>query len=347
MKLSSLSGLNSSLPNHSIKTELVAGNDGKSLVLVNGRPLQIDTNAEALPKSVVSANQAQTESLVSQPGQILARAGLENTQENQELLQTMRQYGVPLTPENAGKAAAVAAAMPSFSLDSSALGAVVLVLLRRLPFDSAELVHKYLGGKLKFATLFQENPQLAEVFRENRGLADVLQRLQQMMTQREKQSFLPALKDGEDIKGLTENLLLQELMSETGNLQKENQVYFQWPIFWANRDLPDTLEGEAFFKNGKEQGFCLRLLVSPPSLGQIEVAMNHLDQALWVHFGADQGVLEDIRSIFPLLLSQLENAGFAQVRLTAGKLRKIEHFLLEAVTPTDSSPSLAKLDIRV
>lgn len=350
MKLFSISAISNLLPGQPVKAEVVASHGGKNLVMVNGRPVQMDASVDhqsslkALsgPVSVAANATAQIS-----PEQILAQAGLEKNDSNLQLIETMRQHGVPLTPENAGKAAAIAASMPSFDMSRAALSSVVLVMLRRLPADSAELIHDYLSGRLRYAHLFGENKQLGEVLRLNASFADVLKQFQQMLGERSRAALSFTEAETKSFKGLAENLLLQELLSETAHDNQENRIYFQWPLFWANAELPDTLEGEAFFTKDREQGFCLRLLVSPPALGQIEVAMNQLDQALWMHFGVDEAVIEDIRAIFPLLTAKLENEGFPQVRLTVGKLRHIDNFLLEPVVGPEAPFPAAKLDLRV
>lgn len=353
MELFSISALSNLLPGQPVKAEVVASHGGKTLVMVNGRPVQMDAVVDQQSSlKALGGQSAVTVNASAQinPEQILAQAGLEKNEQNLQLLETMRRHGVPLTPENIGKAATIAASMPSFDMSRAALSSVVLVMLRRLPPESAELIHDYLSGRLRYAHLFGENKQLGGVLRLSASFADVLKQFQQMLSERGRASLPFAENETKTIKGLADNLLLQELLSESAHDNQENRIYFQWPLFWANADLPDTLEGEAFFTKNREQGFCLRLLVSPPSLGQIEVAMNQLDQALWVHFGVNEKVIEDIRAIFPLLSARLESAGFAQLRLTVGKLRHIESFILEPVfghEGPEPTPPAAKLDLRV
>jgi hypothetical protein len=228
------------------------------------------------------------------------------------------------------------------------LSTVALLILRRLPLESTPLLFDYLSGKLKYAQLFGEDHELGRVMRTSAGFADILKQLRQMLGERRGIEHPLRHISGEAGEKLAENLMLQDLLTEAGSSSQESRVYFQWPLFWANQSLPDTLEGEAFFMPGdKEQGFCLRLLVEPPSLGKMEVAMNQLDKTLWVHFGADSEVLSDIRSIFPALSARLQSEGFAEVRLTLGKLRKIEHFLLEPHAEPELPGKPHKLDLRV
>ena len=350
MDIFSISALSNLFPGQPVKAEVVASSEGKSLVMVNGRPIQVDsaiTGGELSKVAAVEGNVAAVNAVQISPERILSQAGLEKNEQNLQILEALRQYGVPLTPENAGKAAAIAATMPEFALNRVALGTVALLLLRRLPLDSAPLLYDYLNDKLRFGHLLGEDHELGKVLRTSAGFADILKQLHQMLTKRQKIEHPLRKIKAETSEKLAENLMLQDLLTEAGEAGQESRIYFQWPLFWANQDLPDTLEGEAFFMPGdKKQGFCLRLLVSPPSLGKIEVAMNQLEQTLWVHFGADPGVLGDIRSIFPLLSARLETSGFAEVRLTTGKLRKIEHFLLESVQEHAVSDSSRKLDLR-
>ncbi len=349
MDISSISALGRLLPDQPVKAEVVASSGGKSLVLVNGRPVQVDADisAQAQLRSPAPAAGAVNQVAVS-PEQILSQAGLEKNEQNLQLIETLRQYGIPLTPENTGKAAAAAATLPQFAMNRMALGTVALLILRRLPLEAAPLLYDYLNGKLKYANLFGEDHELGRVMRTSAGFADILKQLRQMLGERQNIEHPLRHISGEAGEKLAENLMLQDLLTEAGSSSQESRVYFQWPLFWANQPLPDTLEGEAFFMPGdKEQGFCLRLLVEPPTLGKMEVAMNQLDKTLWVHFGADPEVLGDIRSIFPALSDCLKNQGFAEVRLTLGKLRKIEHFLLEPHDEPELPGKAHKLDLRV
>lgn len=349
MKLSSTLPISPNLSLGPVRAELVASSGGKSLVMLNGMPVQVDTDLKgnaALAKSLAQKGGASQSSLQVSPERLLAESGIEKNETSLQLIETMREFGVPLNSENLGKAVAAAAAMPSFALNRAALSAVVLLLLKRLPVADAGLIHDYLSGKLKFAGLFARSELLRSLLPpESASLAEVLQKLQQMLSQRGRVN-LPG-GTGESIDDLSANLYLQELLSSQGGEGQENRLYFQWPLFWSEQSLPDTLEGEASFAGGGRQGFCLRLLLNPPTLGQIEVAMNCLDNALWVHFGVATEVIDEVQALFPGLQGRLEASGFAQVRLTIGKIREIESFFLVRLEETAVVSQSARVDVKV
>ncbi len=348
MKLLSISAINNLLPGQPVKTEIVARSGERSLAIINGRPMQIEGDAAGgkASKSLDSQPFGSAAGPTVTPEKLLASAGLERNQTNLQLIETLRQYGIALIAENLAKAATVAIDLPAFSHSIAARQAMALTLLRRLNPDKAALLESYFQGKLKFSVIFSGNPELIEIFRERSGIAEILKRLQQMLQTRGRESGLNLKDLAKKFEGLAKNLRFQELMSEPANQNHENRVYFQWPFFWHGSELPDTLEGEAFFMNGKEQGFCLRLLVCPPSLGQIEVAMNQLEESLWVHFGVQPEIAESIPAVFPALQEGLAREGFTRVRLTAGRIREIESFLLEASTE-DKSPPVSRVDLKI
>ncbi|MFZ5952369.1 MAG: hypothetical protein ACOYXC_16835 [Candidatus Rifleibacteriota bacterium] len=348
MKLFSISAINNLSPGHLGKAEIVARSGERSLAIINGRPMQIATDSSGNKAAKTSESQSVASGAppTMTPEKLLATAGLEKNQTNLQLIETLRQYGIALTAENLAKAASTAMNLPAFSQSIAARQAMALTLLRRLQPEKAALIESYFQGKLKFSSIFSGNPELTEIFREKSGIADILKRLQLMLQTRGRESGGNLEEVGEKFEGLAKSLLFQELMTEPANQHQENRVNFQWPFFWHGSELPDTLEGEAFFLNGKEQGFCLRLLVCPPSLGQIEVAMNQLEDSLWVHFGVQPEMVESIPAVFPALQEGLAGAGFAKVRLTAGRIREIESFLLE-VAAEDRTIAAARVDLKI
>lgn len=330
--------------------------DGKSLVMLNGRPVEVDGNLEnnaslAGKLAERGINLESAESSFSVPTRkLLAEAGVEQNQNNRQLLDSLREFGIPLSSENIRKAVAIASAIPGFDLNKVNLSTVALLLLKRLPVQSAALVKKYLSGKLSFAQILgQPDSKLSALFRQNWNLGNVLEKLQQFLTQRESaESFLTS-SENEGLEEMLSSLQLQELLSEQAQGSRENRVYFQWPVFWSGQELPDTLEGEAFFQENEEdkQGFCLRMLVSPPALGQIEVAMNSLEKRLWVHFGVQPESLDSIKSIFEVIRTKLLDSDFVEVRLTAGVIRKLEGFFLEKTEPKSDLKSEKRIDLKV
>lgn len=338
MRIFSTTSLNNLFGGQSVKAELVANAGGKSLVMLNGMPVQVDgdlKNSAALTgklaESGVQVTVEADQTFSASPEKILSEAGLENNDKNQQLLNSLREYGVPLTPENLRKASQVAASMPDFALNRANLAAVALVLLRKLPAKSGELVRDYLSGKLKFSEIFGKmGNDMAAILKENWSAARVFENLQRLLAEQTRLPFSSSSKEAEAIEEFMSSLQLQELLSEHGEGRIENKIFFQWPLFWANQELPDTLEGETYFMDNEsgEQGFCMRMLVCPPSLGEIEVAMNRLKEMLWIHFGAQSASIDHIRGILPLLKSRLNACGFEDVRLTVGKIRNLDNFFL-------------------
>jgi len=101
--------------------------------------------------------------------------------------------------------------------------------------------------------------------------------------------------------------------------------------------------------NDPEQGFSLRLLVKPPSLGRIEVALHQLKKNLWVHFGVESTVIDQVRSLFPLLQERLAGQDWEQLRFTIGRVRLLNDFFSssEEPQPADSRQKNSRIDLRV
>ena len=130
-------------------------------------------------------------------------------------------------------------------------------------------------------------------------------------------------------KDVVENLGLQELLSNMPDANNDGSIYFQWPIFWNGQELPDCLEGEAFFpnKNNQKEGFCLRILVTPPNLGQTEISLTTKEKELYVHFGVNEKLMDAFRSIFNSIRENILAAGdYESVQFTIGRNREHRNF---------------------
>ena len=128
---------------------------------------------------------------------------------------------------------------------------------------------------------------------------------------------------------VAENLALQELFSNLPDANNDGNIYFQWPIFWNGQELPDCLEGEAFFpnKNNQKEGFCLRILVTPPNLGQTEISLTTKGKELYVHFGVNEKLMDSFRSIFaPIRENILALGDYESVQFTIGRNREHRNF---------------------
>ena len=148
---------------------------------------------------------------------------------------------------------------------------------------------------------------------------------------------------------LAEVFALQELLDASGTGDQEHRIYFQWPMYWADQEVPDTLEGEAFFSGNddRERGFSLRVLVSPPALGTCELHLHALRDTLWIHLGAER---EDVPALFldgvEPLKQRLAALGWASVRCTARVMKPRASFLSPAA-PARSQPLPGGINIRV
>lgn len=321
-------------------TEVFASVGDKSLVLVNGRPVQVDAH--------VALNTEQSYQVAVSTDKILAQAGLEKTSTNQSIVETLREYGVALTSENLKQAAAFAKTLPGFAADKLNLATIALMILKGIDQKNAALIKEYIAGKFEFAEILKNiPPQLLAELKGNWQSGRLFARIQNLISDQGAARFFS--EDTDILEELVGSLKLQEVLSSAEGQKRENTFYFQWPVFWSDRDLPDTLEGEAFYGDPDEQGFCLRLLFEPPSLGSVEVALNSISEKLWVHFGCDTEVISDIKSIFPVLHESLLAQGFKEVRITIGKIRNLNNFF-QAVgknnllkQQTDSK----KIDLRI
>ena len=90
------------------------------------------------------------------------------------------------------------------------------------------------------------------------------------------------------------------------------------------------------------------MLVKPPSLGPVEVALHQLKKNLWVHVGVETAVVEQVRSLFPLLQERLAGQDWEQLRFTVGKVRLLSDFFgAEEPAAPASSQKTGRIDLRV
>jgi hypothetical protein len=313
---------------------LIASSEGKALLLINGRPIQVSQNSQAKPQNNFATNSPNTSAKNApalEPAQLLSKAGIPQTKANLKLIGALKEYSIVLNPQNIKEAALIAAKIPGFIGEQINLKTLALILQKNLPTSSSQLVKKYLAGELSFAQLLKSaSPELIGSLKKDWNLISVIDKIKHLILQGNTRQTGEAFNKGELAEKLASNLQFQEILSRQQSPDQETRLYFQWPLFWSNEELPDSLEGEAYFFADKErnQGFSLRMLVEPESLGQIEVAMNYMEDELWVHFGTQQKSLADIKSIFSALKTGLQKAGFKKVRLTAGLIRDLDNFLL-------------------
>ncbi|PKL45391.1 MAG: hypothetical protein CVV42_18400 [Candidatus Riflebacteria bacterium HGW-Riflebacteria-2] len=341
-----------------VNAEVIASEGGRSLVLVNGMPANVAGSfpvghqmsgrlaATAGGFNIIAADNSGGVSAEK----LLANAGIHEG--GNELTAAFRRYGIALTQENLTLAGELLKSLPGVALDRLNAGVIALLLAKKLPAAAFSLLRDYLGGNLKFETLFAglDKAALASL-RVAWGQGKMMEALQQLL-KNGMSSIRPAdFLSGEKAEEFVVSLQFQEIMTRPSDNSNEGRMYFQWPLFWHGQDLPDTLEGEAFIPDGNdpEQGFSLRLLVKPPSLGRIEVAMHQLKKNLWVHFGVETEVIEQMRALFPLLQERLAGQDWEQMRFTVGRVRLLNDFFSSAedATAPDTGQKSGRIDLRV
>lgn len=356
MKLYSLPNISELGAGKNVRAEVVASEGGRSLVLLNGVPTHAD--GEFPVGHSLSGRLAATDGgfkIVASDNSsgVSAEKMLENAgihEGGPELTGAFRRYGVPMTQENLKVAGELLLQLPGAAADRQNFNLVALLLARRLGISASGLLKDYLAGNLKFDHLFAGLSRSAQqALQQSWGQGKMLEMLQQLI----KQGGSATSAELAQLAGKTDefvaNLQLQEMLTVPPDQLNEGRIYFQWPVFWHGQELPDTLEGEAFMPGGGniEHGFSLRLLISPPSLGSVEVAMHQLKQNLWVHFGAESESLDSIRSIFPALRERLLGPDYDSVRLTAGNVRLLQNFFCSSpeIDPAPR-PEIPRIDLR-
>jgi len=235
------------------------------------------------------------------------------------------------------------------SLNRLNASVIALMLAKKIPSVGFSLLRDYLGGNLKFSVLFAglEKSVLAGL-RESWSQGRLMEALQQLIKEGMAGVRPAGLVPDDGVEEFVSSLQLQEMLTRQADAGSEARMYFQWPLFWQGQDLPDTLEGEAYIPDGNdpEQGFSMRLLVRPPSLGQVEVSLHQLKKNLWVHFGVDTTVIDQVRTIFPLLQKQLADQQWEQLRFTVGKVRLLQDFFSSAEEIVGLSQNPGRIDLR-
>ncbi len=357
MKIYSLPHIAELSAGRQVNAEVVASEGGRSLVLVNGVPADADGSypvGHQLSGRLAASDGgfriiASDNSGGVTAEKLLANAGIHEG--GSELAGALRRYGVALSQENLKLAGEIIKSLPEAALTRINAGVIALLLAKKLPATAFSLLRDYLGGNLKFAALFAGLDKGAlTTLRQAWGQGRLLEALQQLIKDGMAGNRSVGMLAGESIEEFVINLQLQEMLTCQAENGSEARMYFQWPLFWHGQDLPDTLEGEAFIPDGNdpEQGFSLRLLVNPPSLGQVEVALHQLKKNLWVHFGVESSVIEQVREVFPLLQQSLAEQDWEHLRFTVGKVRLLSDFFssAEEVLP-DTDQKSGRIDLRI
>lgn len=333
MKLSLPSNPAEALPGRAVRAEVVASEGGRSLVMVNGRPMHVAGEYQAGQQvngrlaataggfSIIAADNSEGVSAEK----LLQNAGLHES--GPQLTAAFKSYGVPVTSENLQLAAELIKQLPQ---GAGSPELIALLIARKLPAGAAPLLLDYLNGKIKFAALFASLEKSSQAsLQTSWGQGKLMDALLAIIRDGQAGGSSKVRQLAGKLEDWVAGLKLQEVFSTPPDGSNEGRIYFQWPIFWHGQDVPDTLEGEAFVPAGsdKEQGFSLRLLVNPPALGQVEVALNQQQRSLWVHFGVAEPMITSFTGIFSTIRDRLLASGdYDQIRLTIGKVRLLNNF---------------------
>lgn len=349
-------------PGQKVQGEVLGSGEGGSMAVLNGVPVRTDkalTPGKSLNGTIETINGDQAMvTLLSEGGedgdqipvtdQMLSSLGLPTNEENRAILAMLRRLNIPLSPAILDQARELFSKL-GLGLKNHDLDALGLVLLRKLPAGIFPLLKEYLAGDMRFGKLFSG---LSET---DKGKIRDLLSAGNLMKLLASDKGLEAFKDfqmpfRDKAPGdLAENLVFQEILSAPPQDSQEGRLYFQWPLFWQGQDVPDTLEGEAYYSGnqGKERGFSLRLLMNPPNLGPMEIGVHRMKTALWIHFGlGDPSMGDEVKKMFSALSDSLRNQGWNSVRLTAGAISNRPNFLSPPESERDPQ-SINHLDVKV
>jgi len=337
----------------SVRAEVISSDDKGSNVLLNGVPMRISEKLEAGRRidgriertengqAVLNLSGEADSPAESAAEKFLSSIGVSPEADNIMLIQTLRRHGIPLTDDWFRRAREMMLKLGVGAGDRASLDALALLLRFRSPESGFALLKSYVNGNMKFAELVAKlGTGEAELLKKSWSSGRVMDHLLELIgrsgdASAESAADLPA--------SLADNLILQELLSNPPQTGEEGRIYFQWPLYWEGQGVPDTLEGESFVppRGREEQGYSLRILVHPPSLGDLEIALHRLDTNLWVHFSASKPESRQALSdVFPALQTRLRELSWTSVKLTVGVLPVRSTFL----GPTEPETPMQKRD---
>ena len=71
----------------------------------------------------------------------------------------------------------------------------------------------------------------------------------------------------------------------------------------------------------------MRILVTPPNLGQTEISLTTKGKELYVHFGVNEKLMDSFRSIFATIRENILALGdYESVQFTIGRNREHRNF---------------------
>jgi hypothetical protein len=340
-----------------VQGEVIGSGDGKSQVVLNGIPARLD---RALPvgqriegtvepgaggQAVLTLTGA-GEAMGSAEGW-LTRNRLSPDQVNQDLIKAFQTFRFPITPELLSQARELFERL-GLSGEPAEMETLALMMMRKLPASIFPLLKQYVQGGMRLGDLLARlSPEERALMSAEWSMGRLWEKLGEFLQGKETAGFTPGLRAGLSAEVLA-NIALQESLTNPSLPDQEGHFYFQWPIFWSQSDVPDTLEGEAYFAHSDrdEPGFSMRLLVSPPRLGPLEVGLHRVQQSLWVHFGAEKtSARPALQSMFPGLIEALKALDWNAVKLTLGTKSVRNHFLAPAPISGREEPE-TRLDVR-
>ena len=262
-----------------------------------------------------------------------------------ETLSALKNYGVSITPETLRLIPEIMKNLSGKLSNGDLLG---LLLSRKIDAGNADLVRQYANKTLNFSTLLANlSSDLSLQLKNSWNIGQVLEKLKHLVksadnsTQNEENKKL-----AEDV---IDNLRMQELFSVLPAPEEDGSIYFQWPVYWDGQEVPDCLEGEAFvpFDKGQKDSFGLRVLVNPPSLGQIEIALTTNKKNLFVYFGVDEELKEVFRKSFGCIRDSILALGnFQSVQFTVGTAKLHKNFFSAENKEAFNANMVSRIDFK-
>ncbi|MBF0544891.1 MAG: flagellar hook-length control protein FliK [Candidatus Riflebacteria bacterium] len=349
--------------NQSVKGEVISSNEKGSLLLINGQLARTDKKlsiGQKLTGSVDSKSQNEEQIEVDlefdktdissedlqNPTKFLTEAELPRNFDGKSTIEILRSFGLPL---NLKTLETLQKLFKAFGIPKtfSDMEAASLLIGRNLPLNAFPTLKKYFSGTLNFENLLSKlDPKVMKFLQKNWTEGKTFENISKLLKGEKNEIFDSVEK--EQIKDAAENLFLQEILSKPPEENTEGRLFFQWPIYWSHQEIPDTLEGEAFYppKSREDMGFALRVMVNPPRLGKIELLLNQLKEGLWVLFMPEKSETESkLIQSFSKLKKALENKSWKSIKLSIGEYPNRRSFL-SPENSASSHRSPRKLDVK-
>lgn len=302
------------------------------------------------PKSSEELNATSTKSenlvdVATSNEKFLKANGFEQNEINKNILKALSNFGVVKNKKNF---TTVLNLLRNIGNVKENISTAVFLMTKGLSSDKANLIAKYLNGGLKFSSLLnlinvKHLPLLKSAWLKGNFTTTLLELIS---GKGEFKDIGSGVKE-QLAKDFSENIIAQNLLSSNSSTQNENKIFFQYPIFWNNSVIPDTLEGEASFSgdNNVESGFSLKILASPPTLGNIEIRVNQLSKKIWINIAACSNKSRDLLStlIQPIHAKLLEQ-GWKNIKISIIPL--VEDMKLHSNNSGFTIQKLSSIDLK-